>query len=80
MPSFKERLVVRGHGKFDFEFTCLYTRTQTRYFIVVADGDSKVYQFFMTYLEGYWLIAEAHNLPDWITGMERELEKSIRHH
>ncbi len=79
MPSFKERLEVRGHGKLDFEFTCLYTKKQIRYYIIVADG-CKVHQFFMTYLEGYWLIADAYNLPDWITGMERELEKSIRHH
>jgi hypothetical protein len=80
MPSFIQRFRIDQYGEFHFVFTRVYTRSKEQFMVKVFQGKTKVCQFTMQPVLHYWMIAEAYDLPVWMTGIEQELERVIKQH
>jgi hypothetical protein len=77
MHSFAKRLHINQYGDFDFVFTGLYVRNSEHFKVEVFNGEAKVCRFTMKPVLHYWMIADAYNLPEWVCGVEMQLEKAI---
>ena len=80
MPSFTKKIVVNNYGQLTFAFTRVYTKETQKYFVLITDNDNKLHQFTMQPCYESWIIEGAYNLPQWLTGLEVELEKAILTH
>jgi hypothetical protein len=78
MSSFAKRIYIDQYGEFDFVFTPIYRRDKVHVVIKVLQKKHKICQFTMLPVLHYWMIAEAHDLPVWIGGIEQDLEKLIK--
>jgi hypothetical protein len=78
MPSFVERLHIDQYGEFDFVFTRIHTRSSERFSVQVLEGRRKLCRFTMQPVLHYWMIADAHDLPVWVGGIEQDLERLIK--
>jgi hypothetical protein len=80
MPSFTKQFHIDQFGDFDFEFTQIYAPDKEYVRVAVFDGKAMVCHFTMQPVLHYWMIADAKDLPIWMSGMEMELEKAIKEH
>jgi hypothetical protein len=77
MLSFAKRLHIDRYGDFEFVFTGVYVRNSEHFKVEVFNGKEKVCRFTMQPVLHYWMITDAYNLPEWVSGVEMELEKLI---
>ena len=79
MPSFSKKIRLPKGGVRQFDFTRIYTVEGVQYFVGVSDSDDKAYRFYMRQIKDSWVIVNAAELPEWVSGLTVELEKAILH-
>ena len=82
MSDFKKKILIKGLGLVEFNFTHIFNGEGIIYFVGVMGKDLKAYSFNMksgkiNENEKEWKINDAPKVPDWIMSAEKQLSDAI---